>query len=141
MSRTFTRTPRTSTEGSNAAASGDRMIHLANVKRFGDLRLDPAVGARNPFFKGDLRLPPEDLAEPRVVRVAASHALRARDMPPADGESRGVGDEIGERVDADQAVLPEIQRLAIRGSHQPLKALDAIVDVAEGSGLFPIAPD
>src|SRR5262245_10388673 len=45
-----------------------------------ELRFDPPVGAREPLFEREVRLPAEDLAQARIVRVAAPNALRLRQI-------------------------------------------------------------
>src|SRR5436305_885600 len=49
-----------------------------------ELILDPLVGPLQSFLEGNLRLPPEHLPQPRVVRIAAANPLRAGNVFLAD---------------------------------------------------------
>src|SRR5262245_48603272 len=88
-------------------------------ERLPDLSVDPGVGSGQPRLERDGRLPLQDLPEPGVVRVATAHSLRAGDVPLLEADAGDVGDQIGERVDADQPVLPQIERLVELRLHQP----------------------
>src|SRR5688572_854505 len=123
MSRTFTRTPRTSIAGATSLCPAEAGLHVFSgdgiddlsicCKGGGHLCLDPAVGARDAFLERNLRLPAEHLTQPRVVGVAAADALRTGNVHLRDSNACRIGDEIGQRVDADQPVLPEIEWAAI----------------------------
>src|SRR6185503_9183367 len=106
-----------------------------------DLLLDPAIGLPDALFEAHLRLPAEHPPQPRVVGVAAAHALRAGDVALTQRDAGNLADDVGELVDRDQPIRTEIQRLAVVRCHQPLDALEAVADVAERSRLLAVAPD
>src|SRR5436309_10878092 len=134
--------PSTSTRGTpGASADSGHRIGQLRLQLFGNLRFNPVVGPLDALFERDLRLPPEHLTQPIVVRVAPAHALRTGDMTLLDRDARDSCDQIRQLVDANQPVLTEVDRLLIAGLHQQTQALDAIVDVAEGARLLAVAPD
>merc|ERR1719502_2628901 len=59
---------------------GERRQVLAIGGKRVDLRLDPGVREAEALLDGHVRRPAEDLLDERVVRVAAAHTLRARDV-------------------------------------------------------------
>src|SRR5688572_25094437 len=139
MALTFT--PRTSTRGMRRSSELGDMAHLANTERFGDLGFDPLIRARDAFFEGNLRLPAEHFAQAIVVRIASAHALRAGDVTLVYFETRRVLDEVGESVDANEAILAEVERLPAVRRHQTHQPFDAVVDVAERPRLLAVAPN
>ena len=56
-------------------------------------------------------------------------------------DARHLRHEVRESIDRNQAVLAEIQRLVVIGSHQTEEALHAVVDVTERSRLLAVSPD
>src|SRR5688572_20522702 len=103
--------------------------------------LDPTVGSSETFLERDLRLPGEHLTQAGVVAVAAADALRRRQIVPSPDLFPGdAGHHIHQLIDADQAVLAEIQRLPKVRLHQAIDALDAIVDIAVGASLLAVTP-
>src|SRR5690242_15205480 len=106
-----------------------------------DLLLDPLVRARDAVLQGDRRLPAEHLAQPGVVGVPSTYALRPGNIGQLDLRVCDLGDHQREVCDRDQPVLAEVERLAVVGLHQPVEPLDTIVDVAERPRLLAVAPD
>src|SRR5207247_1406559 len=105
------------------------------------LLFDPGIGLREPLFERDRRLPFQDLPEARVVGVPSADALRAVDVLPGDPDSRDRGDQVRQRVDRDQAILAEVQRLAVIASHELFEPRHAVVDIAERARLLAVPPD
>ena len=86
----------------------------------------------------ELRL--EDVAQFRVVGVATTDAFRAVNVLDRERLLGDLHDDRGQLVDADHALGAEVQRLVVIGVHQPVDALDAVVDVAERPRLLAVAP-
>src|SRR5688572_29143914 len=137
----LTPTPSTSTRGIQVVRSLGDINRLLTAQRLRDLLFHPGVGPRDSVFQRHLRLPLEDLPKAGVVGVAPADALRAGHVPFLDGDAGCVGHEIGQRIDADQAVLPEVDRLRVAGFHEASDPRDAVVDVAERAGLLAVSPD
>ena len=106
----------------------------------GDLLLDPGIGALEAFFEGELRFPFEHFAQAGVIRIAAAHAHRPGDMLDGDLDPGNLGNHVGQLVDGHHAVRAQVQRGDVIGTHQAVDAFQAIVNVAEGTGLLAIAP-
>src|SRR5205823_3203570 len=106
-----------------------------------DLRLDPGIRACEPLFQADLWLPAEDIAQTRIIGVAATHSHWAGHVLLDDAYAGNVGDEICELVNRDEAILTEVEWLCTIRPHQPINALEAIIDIAERTRLLTIPPD
>ncbi len=120
----------------------DGRDRLRGLGRYAEFRRDPAVGRHKPFREQDARLPPQDFPQPSIVAVAPTHALGARQVMALGEVLAGdVADEIDEAVDGDQLVRPEVQRFMVAGFHDPIDALNAIVDMHERACLKAVAPD
>src|SRR3989441_5385169 len=138
----LTCTPRTSTRGTTLAnESCSRIADPLGRERGGHLRLDPLVGAGDALLERHLRLPSEHLAEPVVVGIASANALRPGHVAPGHRYAGHFRHHVRELVDADETVLPEVDRIAIGGLHQAFEARDAVVDVAERPRLLAVSPD
>src|SRR5262245_25720149 len=106
-----------------------------------NLRFDPRVRARQPFFQRNARLPTEYLPETCIVGVSAADSLGPG---PVLLDDAGAGDRsyhVSKLVDRHQAVLAQIQRLGVVRVHQSIHALHTIVDVAERPSLLSVSPD
>jgi hypothetical protein len=57
-----------------------------------------------------------------------------------DGITGDVGDHVREFIYRNHSILSEIDRIVEIGTHQPINTFDTVVDIAEGSRLFTIAP-
>ena len=99
------------------------------------------VGVRQTDFERRAGLPAEHLPESRVVAVAPADPLRLGQVVPfVNGLSGNRSDDVDQPVDRDQAIGPEVQRLAVVRAHQPIDAADAVVDITVRTRLLAVAP-
>ncbi|KFM23389.1 hypothetical protein F751_1085 [Auxenochlorella protothecoides] len=102
--------------------------------------LDPVIGDAQAVPEGDAGCPAQLLADELVVRVAAAHALRPRDV--ADGGALAIEPQhhLHHAIHADHLVAPQIQRAREVRLGDAQDALHAVVDESEGPGLQAVAP-
>src|SRR5207253_1525498 len=55
-------------------------------------------------------------------------------------DAGNVFDDVDELIDRDELVAADVERLATVAGHQPVRALEAVVDVHEASRLLAVAP-
>src|SRR5680860_957706 len=133
MSMACTPTPSTSTRGGSLRSGW-----------LGDLKLlvDPAVGEGEAVLKHGCWLPSEHLSQQAVVGIAAAHTLRSVDVLEADvGLTGNFRDDPRKLIDAHHPVGSQVQRVGVAGLHQAVNALDAVIDIAERTGLLAVTPD
>jgi hypothetical protein len=103
---------------------------------------DPVVSDIESVFERNGGLPIQDFPQTRVVAVAASDALRFRQIVTLANLLAGdVCNDVYELVDGDHPVLTEIDRLAMIAIHQTIDTFDTIVDVTVRARLFAVAPN
>src|SRR5579871_2434519 len=112
---------------------------LTELRR--NLGLNPGIRFCQAVLQADLRLPGQDLAQQAIIGVPAAYALRAAHVLQVELHTSNAANHVRELVDADHAVLPQVERLIEIRQHQPVNSADAIVDIAEGPSLLAIAPD
>lgn len=112
---------------------------LADSSCLDELFTDPPVDSRQALLQRNLGLPPQDLPQPRIVTVAATHALRLCRVVSLDHMlPRDLGDQVHESVHGDQPIRSQVERLAPIGLHQPVDTLDTIVHVTVRARLLAI---
>src|SRR5437764_164012 len=85
-----------------------RALPPAALASWPHLLRSPGVSPREAGFKGDLRLPAEHFTQPRVVAVAAAHALGLGHIVAlVNGLSRNRRDDVDQLVDRNQAILSQ----------------------------------
>src|SRR5689334_2517589 len=149
MSIALTPTPSTSTRrgGSADSAATGAAVLLGDSTSEGAVGcrhagFDPLVGTPQSLFQRDLRFPAQHLTQPGVIAVAPPYALGSGEVVPlADPLARHAGHHVHQLVDRDQSILAEVERLAMVRAHEAPDALDAVIDVAVGPRLLPVAPD
>src|SRR5205823_1023195 len=107
-----------------------------------ELPFEVVHGPLEALVAADLRLPPEQLAGPRDVRLADLRVVlrqRLEDDPAlAAGELAHL---LRELQNGDLGRVAEVDRVVEVGPQQPVDALDEVGDVAEAAGLLAVAVD
>src|ERR1041385_1324480 len=83
-----------------------------------DLLFNPGIGSGQTFLQSYFRFPTQNLSQASVVRIPPANALRPGHVFFTEPHARNVADNIRELVDADHAILTQIQRLMVVGLHQ-----------------------
>ena len=106
------------------------------------LVVDPSVGLLHAVAEPGRGFPTEHFLDERVVGVAAVHALRGLQVVGAlELDAGDVLDDVDELVDGDELAAADVDGFDEIAVGEHLRALEAVVDVHERTGLVAVAPD
>src|SRR3954468_10514200 len=114
-------------------------VDATGCGRRGHLLVDPAVGLFHAVPEADRRRPSELFLDERVLAAAPAHAFwRAQVVTPLQFHAGDLFDDVDQLVDRDELVAADVNRFADLARQQRTGAVEAVVDVHEAAGLFPV---
>ena len=106
-----------------------------------DLAVDPGIGGAQSVQEHGRRRPPELLTDEPIIRVAAPNSGWALDVALYERLTGNARHNIHQPVNTHHFIGTDVDRSSEIGAQQPQRALQAFIDVEEGTGLLPIPPD